>query len=71
MFSQASVILSTGGGGVHPLDGHSSGRYASYWTALLLRIFFFSRYLSEFIVVELFVRGNKCLPPVFKADLHW
>ena len=58
MFSQASVILFTGGGvypsmhwGRHPpadtppladtlppLDGHCSGRYASYWNAFLFSV---------------------------------
>ena len=52
MFSQASVILSTGRGGVHPpwadttprqtpsptQDSHCSGRYASYWNAFMFSI---------------------------------
>ena len=52
MFSQASVILSTVGGGCAwqrgvrgRRDGHCSGRYASYWNAFLLLICLYKQFI--------------------------
>ena len=54
MFSQVSVILSTGmgrgcawqGGVLGRRDGHCSGRYTSYWNAFLFIIFIHYEVLS-------------------------
>ena len=65
MFLQASVILSTGRGCTppwihppldtpssgHPLDGHCSGRHASYWNAFLFIAFLRHKPVSPVLLI--------------------
>ena len=75
MFSQASVILFTGGGlfGRHPpdryppprADGYCSGRYASYWNAFL-----FSKSFAE-NCMKMKEIGQGCLVPSWIRHWPW